>query len=92
MSITVHIERLILDGFSPDAQDAAQVRAAVEVELTRLLTAGGLSSAIAAGGDRASLATERSVIPASHAQALGTHIAGAVYSGIGRPLREGAES
>jgi hypothetical protein len=40
MNITVHIEQLILDGLPVDRADGAVVRAAVQTELTRLLTEG----------------------------------------------------
>ena len=83
MSITVHIERLILDGFPSDALDAAQVQAAVELELARLLAEGGLGGEIAAGGAFAALRTGQISGVEGHPQTLGAQIAGAVYGGLG---------
>ena len=42
MNIRLHIERLILDGLPVNSVQSPQVKAAVEAELTRLLTADGL--------------------------------------------------
>ena len=50
MNIELHIERLVLDGLPLGALDAVRVRAAVEAELSRLLTEGGIGSAWLAGG------------------------------------------
>ena len=41
MNITLHIERLILDGLPVNSHDAPLVRAAVEAELTRLFAEHG---------------------------------------------------
>ena len=50
MSIHLHIERLVLDGFAMDRGGQASLQAAVETELPRLLMASGLGEAYAAGG------------------------------------------
>lgn len=42
MNITVHIEHLVLDGLPVAATDSTAVQAAVQTELTRLLTENGL--------------------------------------------------
>jgi len=50
MNIRLHIERLILDGLPVNSVQSPQVKAAVEAELTRLLTADGLGNEISGGG------------------------------------------
>lgn len=85
MTITLHIERLVLEGIALDRAQSAQLRAAVEAELTRLLTSDGLSGALAQGGAVPD-------VPAAPIQlaadgdpgALGQQIARSVYSGINR--------
>lgn len=84
MSITLHIERLILDGLPISSHDAPLVRAAVEAELTRLFA------------DRGIVPSPRTSTTVPHARAgsinlahdppparLGQEIAGAVYKSIG---------
>ena len=55
MNINLHIERLVLDGLPITRGDGPFVQAAVEAELTRLLTEGGLSSDFLSGGALASV-------------------------------------
>lgn len=43
MNIDVHIERLILDGLPVKGSDGSVIQAAVETELSRLLTEQGLA-------------------------------------------------
>jgi hypothetical protein len=85
VNINLHIERLVLDGLNIGPEQGAQVKTAVEAELSRLLTEGGLASGLQGGGAlnqvRSSgiqLANDRN--PAG----LGKQIAGAVYGGIGK--------
>ncbi len=83
-NIHLHIERLILDGLPIERSQGPHVQAAVEAELSRLLTQNGLAANLQAGG----------AMPSVHANALqltndrsptqvGRQIAQAVYSGIG---------
>jgi hypothetical protein len=85
MSVRVHIERLVLDGFSLDAAEGRQVKAAVQRELTRLLTANGLSDELRPGGAffsvRAGAFSPPRNAPASD---LGPRIARSVHGGIGK--------
>lgn len=84
MNVKLHIERLVLDGVAAGGQPQL-LQAAIQAELTRLLTEGALAPALNAGG-----AMPRIALPAialgqrDTAGALGTRIAGAVYGGIGR--------
>lgn len=85
MNINLHIERLILDGLPIESRHHAQVQAAVEAELARLLTDGGLHSELLSGGALQSLrAGAIRVTNETGATQLGAQIAGAVYGGIGK--------
>jgi len=84
MKINLHIERVVLDGLPIASHERGLVLSALETELTRLLTAGGLSSELMSGGavpylPANSIELTSGAIPAQ----LGQQIAGAVHSGIG---------
>ena len=85
MNINLHIERLVLEGLNIGPGQGSQVKAAVEAELTRMLTGGGLSGALQSGG---ALTHVRSagiqLANDSSPVGLGKQIAGAVYGGIGK--------
>ncbi len=84
MKIQLHIERLILDGLPVERIDGSIVRAAVEAELSRLLTAEGLHPSLLSGG--ATPAVQGSSIQLtsqSNPAHLGTQIAQAAYGGLG---------
>jgi hypothetical protein len=81
--IELHIEELVLHGFEPGNHHA--IGEAVESELERLLTEGGLAENLTSGGevplihaDKINLASGESPVR------LGHHIAKSVYRGIGR--------
>ena len=85
MNITVHIEHLVLDGLPLAAADSTAVQAAVQTELTRLLTDGGLAADLQHDGAFTSVrgtavSMGRDTAPAQ----LGQQISAAVYGGIGR--------
>jgi hypothetical protein len=85
VNIELHIERLIFDGLQVEQRNRAEVQAAIESELTRLLRTGGLSAELAAGGAIRSLgAGEIHMTNPLSAAHLGDQIAQAVHSGIGR--------
>jgi hypothetical protein len=82
--IKVHIERLVLDGLPVTRTQGPLVQAAVEAELSRLMSEGGLSQELASGGAVPSVrADEIKSIGGSPAQ-IGRQIAKAVYGGMGR--------
>lgn len=84
MNLSVHIERLILEGLPIMPGQGGLVRAAVEQELSQLLAAGGLSPELSAGGARPSVrAGDIQLANDMHPARLGRQIARAVYSGIG---------
>jgi hypothetical protein len=85
MNITVHIERLVLDSLPVSSHDAPLVRAAVEAELARLLSRGGIAASLRAGGDlhqirAGSLSLHNDMRPV----AIGSQIARAVHGSIGK--------
>jgi hypothetical protein len=84
MKIQVHIERLILDGLPMEKRHGPLVRAAVEKELTRLLTVHGLGHEWQSGGAVPKVrASGIQLSNETQPTRLGQQIAGSVYSGIG---------
>ena len=81
MTIHLHIERLVLDGF--DAGDPRQLQAALQAELTRLLAQGGLAPALVGGTRLASLTLAPATVQTAMGESTGRQIAAAVYGGIG---------
>jgi hypothetical protein len=84
MNISVHIERLILDGLPIAQRDRARLQAAIEEELSRLLTEGALAVDLRASGmlpRRTGGALE--LTSDEEPRLLGQRIARAVYGGIG---------
>ena len=85
MNITVHIERLVLDGIPVPQRHRPLVQAAMEEELARLLAADGL-----AVGLQQSHVQQRvqggvlEVKDTDEPALLGRNIAIAVYKGIGQ--------
>jgi hypothetical protein len=87
MNVTLHIERLILDGLDVRPGDRPHLQAAVEAELTRLLGEGGIAPGLAAGGAvpalRGGSVQMGGGAGGKSAAGLGSQIAQAVYGGIG---------
>lgn len=85
MNINLHIERLILDGLPLAHAQGPLVQAAVEAELSRLLSAGGLHSSLQSGIAVPSVRADAvSLNTGSNPQQIGQQIARAVYGGIGQ--------
>ena len=85
MNINLHIERLILDGLAVAPAHRALVQAAVEAELSRLLTAGGLHASLQSGIALPSVRAGALQLNAdSNPKQIGQQIARAVYGGIGQ--------
>ena len=85
MNITVHIERLILDGISLPQRHRPLVQAAMEEELARLLALDGLASDFQQSHVRQSiLAGVLEIVDSDEPAVLGRNIARAVYKGIGQ--------
>jgi hypothetical protein len=85
LNIELNIERLVLDGLAATPRERAQIRAAVETELSRLLSEGGLAHELAGGGAMPAINAGNVQIVGDHnPRQLGEQIARAVYEGIGR--------
>jgi hypothetical protein len=85
VNIELHIERLILDGLAIRANRRGEVQAAIEAELTRLLSTGGLSPNLLLGGTMPSVpATSIQLAPPYEPGDLGRYIAGGVHGAIGK--------
>ena len=84
MDIDVQIERLVLDGIDVPHAQRPLLQAAVETELTRLLTEGGISAELQPGGALPSVPAHAITLDDKADPArLGRQIARSVYSGIG---------
>ena len=85
MSITVHIERLILDGVSIPQRQRPQVQVAFEVELARLIIAEGLGIDLQTNGMQPCISGgDIQLEDVNDPAQLGKRIAKAVYKGIGQ--------
>lgn len=84
MNINLHIERLVLNGLEIPPEQRPVLQAAVETELSRLLTEGGLSPRLAQGIAVPRLSVQDiQTTRANNPTQLGHQIAQSVYGGIG---------
>ena len=84
MNISLHIDRLILDGISISHAQRPLLQAAVEAELGRLLTEGGMGAEWQSGGAVPSVSTPAiQLSPEGNPTQWGHQIAQSVYRGIG---------
>jgi hypothetical protein len=82
--ITVHIERVVLEGFALGPAERRLLKAAVEAELGLLLSQGAISEALATGAALPSVgAGDVGGGDAGTQPLLGQQIAKAIYGGIG---------
>lgn len=80
-AVELHIDELVLNGFAP--ADRYRIGAAVQSELTRLITELGVPSAIAHEGEMAQLdGGTLQIEPGSRAEMIGVHLAQAIYGGL----------
>ena len=84
MNIRLRIDRLILEGLPVGATDGPGVRSAVESELTRLLTSGGVSESLQPGAIPQLRADALHYSAHSGPKQLGKQIARSLYGGIGK--------
>jgi hypothetical protein len=85
MNIGLTIDQLILDGLDLLPHHRPHLQAAVEAELSRLLTTNGLGASLQGGGAIPTLAAGSIQVEAGHdPTALGQQIARAVYGGLSR--------
>jgi hypothetical protein len=86
VSVRLHIDRLVLDGVDVPYASHDELRAAVEQELVRLISSGGLPRAFAMGLAVPAVGGP-AIDGAGPPRKLGAAIAGAVYGGIGGAAR-----
>ncbi|PXF58914.1 MAG: hypothetical protein C4B59_12555 [Candidatus Methanogaster sp.] len=80
-NIELHIEELVLHGFSPG--DRYRIGEAVEQELSRMLADRGVPESLALGGEIASVdGGAFEVATGSDAGVVGAQVAKAVYGGL----------
>jgi hypothetical protein len=85
MNVTVHIDRLVLDGIRIDAAGVPALRAAVEAEIGRLLATGPVPPGLLAGGAVPALrAPDLAAPPGGSPAAWGARIGRAVHGSFGR--------
>ncbi len=80
-NIELHIEKLVLHGFSPS--DRHRIGRSVEFELARLFTEQGISHSMSKGGEFTRLdGGTFNIAPSSKAEAIGSQVAQAVYKNM----------
>jgi hypothetical protein len=85
VKIVVHIDRLALEGMPLTSAQSPRLRRAIERELSRLLSSGGIATTLSHGGALPRIDAPTIRFGArERPEALGRRIAGAVYGGIGR--------
>lgn len=85
MNVNLNIERLVLEGFQLRPGEHQLVRAAVERELTRLLSERGVSPQLLQGGALPRLtASDMRLDGGESPRQVGAQIAQALYGGIGK--------
>lgn len=83
MNIHLHIERLVLDGVPVPPEQRPHLQAAIESELSRLLSDGSINAELQAGASLHSIRAEQIRLSSDSPPAeIGRQIAGAVYGGI----------
>lgn len=84
MNVSIHIERLILDGVPVSAHDSARMQAGVEAELSRLLSESGLPGELSRGGNWTTVrASSLQFGSSGHAGETGADIGAGIYSVLG---------
>ncbi len=83
MKVKLHIEELVLHGFSPAGRH--RIGEAVERELARLISEDGIPSALThLGAADMNDAGKFEMVPGAKAERVGVQVARAVYGGFGR--------
>jgi hypothetical protein len=85
MTVRIHIDRLVLDGFEYSAHDAVHLESALRAELIHRLSLGGISDELRSGGSITSARPEEISLPEKPtAVQSGRAIARAIHGGIGK--------
>jgi hypothetical protein len=83
MAVTVHIERLVVEGVRLGRHEAGLFRAAVEAELGRLLAGGDYADRAASVAVPAVRGEGVAWSRSERSEALGERVGRAVYGGLG---------
>lgn len=83
MNISLHIDRLVLDGIHIAPGQRHLLEANVTTELTRLLNNGGLARNLVEGVALRRMSTSGIQITGNNPRQMGQQIAQSVYGGIG---------
>ena len=85
MTLTVHVEQLVLDGIDLSPGGGVPLRLALQAELARLLASGGLPSSLHRGAALESLPGDNVTFEAAEKpSSMGRSIAHAVNGGLRR--------
>jgi hypothetical protein len=85
MTLRVHVDRLVLDGFDFSAADAAHFESALRAELAHRLRMGGLSEEWQGGGSVEALRPAPVSLPEKPSAAQsGRAVARAIHGGLGK--------
>jgi hypothetical protein len=85
MTLRIHIDRLVLDGFHYSARDAGRLESTLLAELAHRLSLGGISDELRAGGSVDALRPAHIFLPEKPSAAeSGRAIARAIDRGIGK--------
>jgi hypothetical protein len=85
MTLRIHVDRLVLQGFDYSAGDVARLESTLRAELAHRLSFGGLSDELRAGGSVDALRPAHVSIPEKpSAVQSGRAIARAIDRGIGK--------
>jgi len=85
MTLRIHVDRLVLEGFDYSAKDTARLESTLRAELAHRLSLGGVSDELRAGGSVDALRPAHISLPEKPSAAQsGRAIAGAIYRGISK--------
>ena len=85
MTLRIHVERLVLEGFDYSARDAAHFESVLRTELSHRLSVGGLSEEWRAGGSVDALRPSEVSLPGKPtAGQSGRAVARAIHEGLGK--------
>jgi hypothetical protein len=85
MNITIHIERLVLEGVPMDYDQRGALQAAIEEELVKRLSTAGLASSLLVGGAMAYVrGGDMPLSSDMQPPQMGQHIAQAIVEGLSR--------
>lgn len=85
MTLRIHVDRLVLEGFDYSAKDAARLESTLREELAHRLSLGGVADELRAGGSVDALRPAHISLPERPSAAQsGRAIARAIGRGIGK--------